>query len=796
LGLSRRESLQLVEEELKKLQEYDASHTGCINGVPTCDGCGARPQECWHTCGGGDHFRGACSACDEALNSYTVGRRLGGQSLKGACCKKGESVSSANGSIECQLAPDSAYRHGGNYHECVLIPDPVVSSGGENAQPSQSLAHEHHQTSDASWYRPKCESGGQACTSHNGPMECWSLCNETTGYCSACDSLDGVRGACCSVDSNMTQFPECRYLDQDGYQDTQEFASVRPVRYFNPHTSYHQCVRTEVPKCTGCEGTRPGECQANDRSNACTAEGLCANCDSPGGTPGACCKKDINGNVTTCNGMEIPNNFFIYDTADYHQCVITTNARPTYASPPTPSPTAIPTPAPTWGYDTYSNKQCGGGFFDDSYTFNISSNCNGFQNITDLDACWEKCESNLLPAGDCEHQTNVAPCRAVLFSPCVSPCQGTGGTCYLYAHCDLQNSSGAQVRVSHEPAAPAPTQAPTAFVNFPDHACYNDDNNSDRYTYIVPSATNAGCNGWSGLSEADCMDKCIMNEVPAWCTIPGSPTCAGIEYGTADKQYGEVSYCQLFSHCTLFPVSSDSGVHIWVKGSPSGSIKASCASALAENSTLCSARGWSPKSSEPANRAACPTQPACDVNDCCEIPTPSPTPSPSHSPSDAPTPPTASPAPQAIPGTTSTPSPTALAASVWEGALPENVVCEGDSNNATHCLAWYIWITHPRWQCGRYQNRADAETKFNTLQGTRYSVAMFNTEPKELKFYGVLPFWNWNTMRRMCTTALNVNYDGQGDYNYKNGSWVPHYHVDEFGGSPPRRRRALNASRA
>merc|ERR1712113_606619 len=29
------------------------------------------------------------------------------------------------------------------------------------------------------------------------PMECWETCGQKKGYCSACDSASGTRGACC-----------------------------------------------------------------------------------------------------------------------------------------------------------------------------------------------------------------------------------------------------------------------------------------------------------------------------------------------------------------------------------------------------------------------------------------------------------------------------------------------------------------------------------------------------------------------------------------------------------------------
>jgi hypothetical protein len=68
-------------------------------------------------------------------------------------------------------------------------------------------------------------------------MECWEACGETKGYCTACDSLSGQRGACCYKGGPSDPAPpspadmdpdECSTVDQDQFL----------------HTGYHMCVLT------------------------------------------------------------------------------------------------------------------------------------------------------------------------------------------------------------------------------------------------------------------------------------------------------------------------------------------------------------------------------------------------------------------------------------------------------------------------------------------------------------------------------------------------------------------------
>jgi len=70
------------------------------------------------------------------------------------------------------------------------------------------------------------------------PMECWATCGGKRGYCSACDSLSGRRGACCyqGGPSDPPAPPSDEYAD--------ECQTVDPAQFV--HTGYHMCVLPNV----------------------------------------------------------------------------------------------------------------------------------------------------------------------------------------------------------------------------------------------------------------------------------------------------------------------------------------------------------------------------------------------------------------------------------------------------------------------------------------------------------------------------------------------------------------------
>jgi len=67
------------------------------------------------------------------------------------------------------------------------------------------------------------------------PMECWETCGQKKGYCSACDSASGTRGACC-YNAGDTSAPAPPADDMDPH----ECDTVDPAQFL--YTGYHVCV--------------------------------------------------------------------------------------------------------------------------------------------------------------------------------------------------------------------------------------------------------------------------------------------------------------------------------------------------------------------------------------------------------------------------------------------------------------------------------------------------------------------------------------------------------------------------
>lgn len=77
---------------------------------------------------------------------------------------------------------------------------------------------------------PQCTNCGSR------PMECWETCGGKKGYCSACDSVSGRRGACCysAGPSDPPAPPEDQDPDECNTVDSDQFL----------YTGYHMCVLT------------------------------------------------------------------------------------------------------------------------------------------------------------------------------------------------------------------------------------------------------------------------------------------------------------------------------------------------------------------------------------------------------------------------------------------------------------------------------------------------------------------------------------------------------------------------
>jgi len=54
-----------------------------------------------------------------------------------------------------------------------------------------------------------------------------------------------------------------------------------------------------------------------------------------------------------------------------------------------------------------------------------------------------------------------------------------------------------------------------------------------------------------------------------------------------------------------------------------------------------------------------------------------------------------------------------------------------------------------------FPDRPAAEVKFTAIEGTTAAVVLHNTIG-ELKYYGVIPFWDWNTLQDICKTGLTT----------------------------------------
>lgn len=199
--------------------------------TPKCDGCGAN-MDCFTKCG----KAGYCDICNSV------------QGTKGACCKVEESNGvrtrpTKDNPAVCQDIPAANFKYT-NYHACIL-----------NLQ----SPHEF----------PKCTGCGTN-------MECWSTCNSKAGYCEACNSAQGTKGACCRVDADGSYAQgspaECLAVPTSGFA----------------YRGYNMCVLdVEIPKCIGCTSP-PLSCW-----NACEKKsGDCRACDGSNRTAGACCRMD------------------------------------------------------------------------------------------------------------------------------------------------------------------------------------------------------------------------------------------------------------------------------------------------------------------------------------------------------------------------------------------------------------------------------------------------------------------------------------------------------------------------
>mmetsp|Transcript_54192 Transcript_54192/g.99132 ORF Transcript_54192/g.99132 Transcript_54192/m.99132 type:complete len:987 (+) Transcript_54192:82-3042(+) len=212
---------RLSKDGVQKLEAKKYAYTLAVETLTEveqaqCIGCHNRPNECYFAC---DEKPGYCSACDSFRGT------------RGACCGQTNGTRNGDDPSECQSVDIAQFKFSG-YHQCVLTSKQaiyrVTDSDSEKVdRMSVFTPRKTGQASDIKFNydeEPLCED----CVGR--PNECWTTCGEKPGYCSACDSLWGTRGACCGINNgtrNGDDPPEC-HVDTDHFK----------------YDAYHQCVLT------------------------------------------------------------------------------------------------------------------------------------------------------------------------------------------------------------------------------------------------------------------------------------------------------------------------------------------------------------------------------------------------------------------------------------------------------------------------------------------------------------------------------------------------------------------------
>lgn len=180
-----------------------------------CIGCTDRPNECWMACG---EKPGFCSACDSLRGT------------RGACCGQTNGTRNGDDPTECQAVDIENWKFSG-YHQCVLTSKKAIYRVTDSDTDKFDKMTVFTPRSRVNVREDKADYDEEPlCQGCDGrPNECWSTCGKP-GYCSACDSLWGTRGACCGIRNgtrNGDDPPECN-------MDTKNWK----------YDAYHQCVLT------------------------------------------------------------------------------------------------------------------------------------------------------------------------------------------------------------------------------------------------------------------------------------------------------------------------------------------------------------------------------------------------------------------------------------------------------------------------------------------------------------------------------------------------------------------------
>jgi len=188
-----------------------------------------------------DNNDGATAFCKKLGYSSGVVHKVNGQYTENSVGVKpwgtfSSSVGNCNAGqnvaidIECQGALDNSTlltcRPRPPTPEPTFAPTPVPPTAPPTAAPTAPPTAPPTEGGDV----PQCTNCGSK------PMECWEACGQTKGYCTACDSLGGRRGACCFKGGPTD--PPAPPADQD----PDECSTVDQDQFL--YTGYHMCVLT------------------------------------------------------------------------------------------------------------------------------------------------------------------------------------------------------------------------------------------------------------------------------------------------------------------------------------------------------------------------------------------------------------------------------------------------------------------------------------------------------------------------------------------------------------------------
>eukprot|EP00392_Amoebophrya_sp_AT5.2_P009601 g9629.t1 len=338
-------------------------------------------------------------------------------------------------------------------------------------------------------------------------------------------------------------------------------------------------VTTEASKCEGCDTNNPYECwkTCGGPSGGDGWRGSCSACDSPSGTPGACCKQglgDAPDEPAECKRA------LAFPATGYHVCVLLAATAETAIKRkfdiPNVSDSTCPAGSLPVAYtDGFGVKHwlgadiegCGLTHCDDRHAYDTITQCR--------DACgarndcesfnWAGKDEELLGKTVCTlYQT--APDTALKRHPgkdgeylqhlcamnpeyeCWTPCGGAPGFC---SNCDSPSGTkGACCMQGNAAGDPEECKRALAFPATDYHVCVLLDTNKCRYTF--ESNTDCGA-GWlldASKADTDCGDStctrdqcCEMNPYGMTTEVSKCEDCGSREYECWGACGGKGGFC-------------------------------------------------------------------------------------------------------------------------------------------------------------------------------------------------------------------------------------------------------------